>query len=96
MSVSVGEGVLVSVHVRICIYELRIRLFVILIYFVCEESWTFCRPRRTLSIRLAIYVYIILCVCIIGPYIAHCSQNIILLKMLSPPLLVISYLLANI
>lgn len=64
-----------------CTYMyIRIRLFVILIYFVCEESWTFCRPRRTLSIRLAIYVYIILCVCIIGPYIAHCSQNIILLK----------------
>lgn len=31
------------------------------------------------------------CVFIIGPYIAHCSHNIILLKTLSPPLLVISY-----
>jgi len=70
------EGVLVSVWV--CTYMfMRIRLFVILIlYFVCEESWTFCRPRRTSSIRLAIkYVYNIyyyMCymrVYIIGPYV---------------------------
>jgi putative flippase GtrA len=51
------------------IYEhIRIRLFVILIYFVCEESWTFCRPRQTLSIRLAIiymiYYMMYMCVCV--------------------------------